>query len=253
MSELVYGVHAVQAALQNSRINMQEILLSESRQTTKLQTLLALAQQKRVTVRQVNRRELDQLLGEVNHQGIAARVIYSEQNYDETDVLNWIENAEKPIFLLILDNVQDPHNLGACLRTADAAGVTAVIAPKDKAASLTPTVRKVACGAAESLPFVQVTNLARFLKQIKQLGVWCYGLAGEATKTIYEMELKGNIAIVMGAEGGGLRQLTRESCDELLSIPMTGMVSSLNVSVATGVTLFEAVRQRGNVSNQSKG
>lgn len=244
MSEIVYGVHAVEAALQNTQIKMQEILLSESRQTTKLQPLLALAQQKHIAVRQVTRRELDQLLGEVNHQGIAARVLYPEQKYDEADVINWIEKAEKPVFLLILDGIQDPHNLGACLRTADAAGVTAVIAPKDKAASLTPTVRKVACGAAESLPFVQVTNLARFLKQIKQLGVWCYGLAGEATKTIYDMDLKGNIAIVMGAEGAGLRQLTRECCDDLLSIPMAGMVSSVNVSVATGISLFEAVRQR---------
>ncbi|MFN7096320.1 MAG: 23S rRNA (guanosine(2251)-2'-O)-methyltransferase RlmB, partial [Gammaproteobacteria bacterium] len=215
-----------------------------SRQTTKLQPLLALAQQRHIKVRQVSRRELDQQLGDVNHQGIAASVHYPEQKYDEADVINWIEQADKPIFLLILDGVQDPHNLGACLRTADAAGVTAVVAPKDKSVSLTPTVRKVACGAAESLPFVQVTNLARFLKQIKQLGVWCYGLAGEANKTIYDMDLKGNIAIIMGAEGSGLRQLTRECCDDLLSIPMAGMVSSVNVSVATGITLFEAVRQR---------
>jgi 23S rRNA (guanosine2251-2'-O)-methyltransferase len=146
--------------------------------------------------------------------------------------------------LLILDGIQDPHNLGACLRTADAAGVTAVIAPKDKATSLTPAVRKVACGAAETIPFIQVTNLARFLRHIQQAGVWCYGLAGEATKTLYEIDWSGHSALVLGAEGKGLRQLTRECCDELISIPMLGTVSSLNVSVATGISLFEVVRQR---------
>ncbi|HGX92090.1 MAG TPA: 23S rRNA (guanosine(2251)-2'-O)-methyltransferase RlmB, partial [Candidatus Tenderia sp.] len=147
-------------------------------------------------------------------------------------------------FLLILDGVQDPHNLGACLRSADAAGVDAVIVPKDKAAGLTPVVRKVACGAAESVPFYQVTNLARTLRELQELGVWLVGAAGEADTTVYQADLKGSLAIVMGAEEKGLRRLTREHCDSLIKIPMAGTVESLNVSVATGICLFEAVRQR---------
>ena len=147
-------------------------------------------------------------------------------------------------FLLILDNVTDPHNLGACLRSADAAGVHGVIAPKDKAVGLTSTVSKVACGAAETVPFYQVTNLARTLKELQERGIWLYGTAGEASESVFKTDLKGPIAIVMGAEGKGLRRLTRESCDHLINIPMTGSVSSLNVSVATGICLFEAVRQR---------
>lgn len=243
MSEVIYGMHAVQAALNNEQIKIQAIYLTDTK-SAKLEFLLNLAEKKNIPVKSMTRRELDSLLGEVNHQGIAAKVTYTQANYDEADVLNWIETNDKPVLLLVLDGVQDPHNLGACLRTANAAGVTAVIAPKDKAVSLTATVRKVACGAAETLPFIQVTNLTRFLKQIQQAGVWCYGLAGEATKTIYQQDLKGHIALVLGAEGDGLRQLTQTTCDEILSIPMYGNVSSLNVSVATGIILFEALRQR---------
>jgi 23S rRNA (guanosine2251-2'-O)-methyltransferase len=144
----------------------------------------------------------------------------------------------------VLDGVTDPHNLGACLRTAEAAGVDAVIVPKDKSALLSPTARKVACGAAEVIPFIAVTNLARTLKQLQQAGIWVLGAAGEATQSLYQSDLKGPLALVMGSEGNGMRRLTREHCDILFSIPMAGEVSSLNVSVATGVTLFEAVRQR---------
>jgi 23S rRNA (guanosine2251-2'-O)-methyltransferase len=149
-----------------------------------------------------------------------------------------------PAFLLVLDGVQDPHNLGACLRSADAAGVHAVIAPKDKSVGLTPTVVKVASGAAESVPFIQVTNLARTLRSLKDRNIWIYGAAAEADQTLYQAKLTGSIALVLGAEGSGLRRLTREHCDGLLTIPMRGSVSSLNVSVATGIFLFEALRQR---------
>ena len=154
-----------------------------------------------------------------------------------------VEAKDTP-FLLILDGVTDPHNLGACLRNADAAGIDAVIVPKDNAASITAAVSKVACGAAEVMPLFQVTNLARTMKQLQQKGIWLFGAAGEANCGLYEADLKGPMALVMGAEGQGLRRLTREQCDTLISIPMTGYVSSLNVSVATGICLFEAVRQR---------
>jgi len=162
----------------------------------------------------------------------------------EDDLFDILNSLQEPPFLLILDGVQDPHNLGACLRSADAAGVHAVIAPKDRAAPLTDTVRKVACGAAEHLPFVTLTNLARTLKRLKQAGLWLVGTADDAEQSLYEVDLKGPLALVMGAEGKGLRRLTRESCDFLVHIPMAGSVECLNVSVAAGVCLFEAARQR---------
>ena len=162
---------------------------------------------------------------------------------EEEDVLELVR-GRKDAFLLVLDGVQDPHNLGACLRTANAAGVQAVVAPKDRAVALTETARQVACGAAERTPFVQVTNLARFLSRLQEAGLWLVGTADEATQSIYQTDLKGPIAIVMGAEGKGIRRLTAEGCDFLVRIPMNGQVDCLNVSVATGVCLFEAVRQR---------
>lgn len=162
---------------------------------------------------------------------------------EEEDVLERVR-GRKDAFLLVLDGVQDPHNLGACLRTANAAGVQAVIAPKDRAVALTETARQVACGAAELTPFVQVTNLARFLRHLQEAGLWLVGTADEATQSIYQTDLKGPLAIVMGAEGKGIRRLTAEGCDFLVRIPMNGQVDCLNVSVATGVCLFEAVRQR---------
>jgi 23S rRNA (guanosine2251-2'-O)-methyltransferase len=163
---------------------------------------------------------------------------------DEGDLLDLVEGLGRPAFLLILDGVTDPHNLGACLRTADAAGVDCVVAPRDRAVGLTPVVRKVAAGAAETIPFAQVTNLARTLESLKQAGVWVVGTAGEATDELYTVDLTGPLAVVMGAEGDGMRRLTRETCDRLVRLPMAGGVESLNVSVATGVVLYEAVRQR---------
>ena len=164
----------------------------------------------------------------------------------EHDLAELLDNLTVPPFLLILDGITDPHNLGACLRTADAAGAHAVITPKDKSATLNATASKVACGAAETVPLIQVTNLARTLTQLKERGVWLLGTAGESATSIYQADLTGPLALVMGAEGKGMRRLTREHCDGLLHIPMAGSVSSLNVSVATGVCLFEAVRQRSN-------
>ena len=163
---------------------------------------------------------------------------------DESDLLELVDKTKNPPFLLILDNVQDPHNLGACLRSADAAGVHAVVIPKDRSVGVTETVRLVACGAAESVPIAQVTNLARVLTQLKKSGLWIVGTTDTAEKTLYEVDLTGPIAMIMGSEGKGLRRLTSEHCDFLVRIPMVGSVESLNVSVATGVCLFEALRQR---------
>jgi 23S rRNA (guanosine2251-2'-O)-methyltransferase len=186
------------------------------------------------------------------HQGVVAEAfnipVSGDMNqsnlWQEQDLLRVVDNKEGPLLLLVLDGVTDPHNLGACLRSADAAGVDAVVVPKDKSADLTPTVRKVACGAAEVVPFVRVTNISRTLQALQERGVWLYGTAGESEKSIYDSDLSGSIALVMGAEGSGLRRLTREQCDFLVNLPMAGSVSSLNVSVATGICLFEIVRQR---------
>ena len=162
----------------------------------------------------------------------------------ESDLLQAVENKEGPMLILVLDGVTDPHNLGACLRSADGAGVDAVVVPKDNSADLTPVVSKVACGAAEVVPFVRVTNISRTLKALQERGVWLYGADGGAEKSIYNSDLKGSVALVMGAEGSGMRRLTREQCDDLIHLPMAGSVGSLNVSVAAGIFLFEAVRQR---------
>jgi 23S rRNA (guanosine2251-2'-O)-methyltransferase len=191
-----------------------------------------------------DRAQLDQLAGDSHHQGVVARV-REQAPGDEHALASFLEALPEAPFLLLLDGVTDPHNLGACLRTAAGAGVHAVITPRDKSASITPVVRKVAVGAAESLPFFQVTNLARTMTMLKERGIWLVGTAlDETAKSLYEQSLTGALGIVMGAEGSGLRRLTQEHCDYLVYIPMGGGMESLNVSVATGVTLFEARRQR---------
>jgi 23S rRNA (guanosine2251-2'-O)-methyltransferase len=190
----------------------------------------------------MQRKALDDKAKGEQHQGIIARVKEGKK-YNEKDLDQIIASSDTP-FLLVLDGVTDPHNLGACLRNADAAGVDAIIVPKDKSAKLNGTARKVACGAAETVPLVQVTNLARTLRDIKEMGVWVVGTAGETDIEVFDAKLTGPMAIVMGAEGSGMRRLTREHCDELVKIPMVGTVSSLNVSVATGICLFEVLRQR---------
>ena len=241
--EKVYGVHAVEALLRHHPKRVKQLWLAESRQAPRIQPMLELAAQHRVSVGHKERQELDEWAEGV-HQGVVAEVSPS-QVWGENMLDELLERSEGVPLLLVLDGVTDPHNLGACLRTADAAGALAVIVPKDKSATLNATVRKVACGAAEVIPLVAVTNLARTLEKLQQKGLWVVGTAGEAEQSLYAQDLTGPIVLVMGAEGRGMRRLTREHCDYLVRLPMAGSVSSLNVSVATGVCLFEALRQRG--------
>lgn len=240
--EKVYGVHAVEALLRHHPKRVKQLWLAEGRQDPRVQVLVELAGQVRVPVGTRERKELDEWAEGV-HQGVVAEVSPS-QVWGENMLEELLERSAGPALLLALDGVTDPHNLGACLRTADAAGAMAVIVPKDKSATLNATVRKVACGAAEVIPLVAVTNLARTLEKLQQRGLWIVGTAGEATQTLYELDLTGPTVLVMGAEGKGMRRLTREHCDYLAKLPMGGSVSSLNVSVAAGVCLFEIVRQR---------
>jgi 23S rRNA (guanosine2251-2'-O)-methyltransferase len=241
--QIIFGLHAVTALLNKQPERIIHLYVYEDRKDKKLETLLQLARKRGLEIKAVSRQELDRMTHEGNHQGVAA-MCHATQTYSENNLAELLQQLTVPPFLLLLDGVQDPHNLGACFRTADAAGVHAIIAPKDKAVGITPVVSKVACGATETVPFVQVTNLARAMEQIKEAGVWLYGADADATESLYQTKLTGAIGMVMGAEGSGLRRLTRELCDVLLKIPMTGSVSSLNVSVATGIFLFEAVRQR---------
>ena len=243
-SEAVYGLHAVTTLLQRSPDQVIEIWVQKGRQDKRMQVVLDLATEQGPMISDVDKGLMNQKAGEGNnHQGIIAwrKPVQNKSEKHLPDILDALSGSA---LILILDGVTDPHNLGACLRTADAAGVQVVIAPKDKSAPLNATAAKVACGAAEAVPYIQVTNLARTMKELQERGIWIIGTAGEAQQTIYQQDLKGAVAIVMGAEGAGMRRLTREHCDFLAHIPMAGEVSSLNVSVATGVCLFEAVRQR---------
>ncbi|WP_218354473.1 23S rRNA (guanosine(2251)-2'-O)-methyltransferase RlmB [Alteromonas lipotrueiana] len=240
--EFLYGLHAVQAVIEREPERILELMVLKGRTDDRLGEIINQARRFGISVQFCHRKSLDDKVGGEQHQGVVAKAKPARM-LDENDLAGIVEKADKP-FLLILDGVTDPHNLGACLRTADAAGVHAVVVPKDKSAGLNGTVSKVACGAAETMPFVQVTNLARTLKSLQDAGVWVIGTAGEASQTLYDTKLSGPMALVMGAEGKGMRRLTRETCDELIKLPMAGSVSSLNVSVATGVCLYEVVRQR---------
>lgn len=240
----VYGLHTVQALMANEPERVLELQALNTREDARLNPIVQQARQLGLSVTFRERDALDQLAEGGRHQGVLARVRERVPG-DDNDLAALLDDLRVPPFLLILDAVTDPHNLGACLRTAEAAGVHAVIAPRDKAVGLTPVVRKVACGAAELIPFIQVTNLARTLKQLQERGVWVVGTSlGDGARPFYAIDLKGPLAVVMGAEGSGLRRLTAELCDHLAYIPMAGQIESLNVSVATGVALFEAVRQR---------
>ncbi|WP_150303051.1 23S rRNA (guanosine(2251)-2'-O)-methyltransferase RlmB [Pseudomonas saliphila] len=241
--EYVYGLHAVQAMLQHASKRVKQLHLVRGRIDARMQELVDLAQQHKVAIQHLSPEELDKLADGGVHQGVIA-VVAPSQLWSEDMLGHMLDELEGVPLLLVLDGVTDPHNLGACLRSADAAGAHAVIIPRDRSASLSPTVRKVACGAAETVPLVAVTNLARTLKQLQQRGLWVVGAAGEAEQLLYTVDLKVPSVIVMGAEGSGMRRLTREHCDYLAKLPMGGTVSSLNVSVAAGVCLFEAVRQR---------
>lgn len=240
--EFIYGWHAVEAVLKREPERLQRVWIQTGRQDRRVKSVTEALDTLQVRWQAVHRKELDERVSGV-HQGIVAQVGESRE-WSEDDLFALLADLDKPPFLLILDGVTDPHNLGACLRTADAVGVQAVIVPKDKSASLTPTARKVACGAAETVPLVRVTNLARFLRTLKDQGVWLIGTAGEADSSLHQADFTGPVALVMGAEGKGMRRLTREHCDLLINIPMLGHVDSLNVSVATGVCLYEALRQR---------
>jgi 23S rRNA (guanosine2251-2'-O)-methyltransferase len=239
----IFGIHAVTSLLEKHPERILQLFIQKERNDQKIQHVIEIAHNKRIKVIASSKQELDRMTGNEVHQGVVCST-QKQKPLNENDLEKLLEDLNEPPFLLILDNVQDPHNLGACLRSADAAGVHAVIVPKDKSVGITPTVSKVASGAAETVPFIQVTNLARTMRYLQDQGVWLFGAAGEADKTLHEVSFTGPLGLVLGAEGEGLRRLTREHCDLLVKIPMQGSVSSLNVSVATGVFLFEALRQR---------
>lgn len=242
--EAVYGVHAVQALLARGE-TPRELWLQEGEAAGRLSELVERAQARGARVISHPRDDLDRLAQGAAHQGVVAFCppLAFEAEASLWHRLQGWSNAEAPL-LLVLDGITDVHNFGACLRSADAAGAHGVLVPKDRSAPLNATVRKVACGAAESVPVYQVTNLARALGKLKELGVWVTGTAGEAETCLYDADFAAATALVMGAEGKGMRRLTREACDQLVKLPMAGSVSSLNVSVATGIGLFEVVRQR---------
>lgn len=242
-AQWIVGLNAVASALEHDAEHVREVLLEAGGKNPRITEIEQEARRRDIDVRRVAQQALDGVAGGLRHQGAAARYA-AARTWDEQELPALIDAAEGRALLLVLDGVQDPHNLGACLRSAAAAGVTAVVFPKDKAVQVNATVRKTSAGAADTLPIFPVTNLSRTLRELQKHGVWIYGLAGEATTSLYAIDLKGNVALVMGGEGEGLRRLTRENCDQLVKIPMPGGFESLNVSVATGVALFEAVRQR---------
>ena len=240
-SRLIYGFHAIVALLRRAPESIFEIHVEAQRSDPRARDLIAQAESRGVRILPSDKEHLQRMVGTHRHQGVVARVDARRRELKLSDILDTLEG---PALLLVLDGVTDPHNLGACLRVADGAGAHAVIAPKDRSAGLNATAIKVASGAADSVPYVTVTNLARSLRELQEAGVWTVGAAGEAEKSVYEIEQTGPLAWVLGAEGEGLRRLTRETCDQLARIPMHGSVDSLNVSVASGVCLFEARRQR---------
>lgn len=238
---LIYGFHAVTAKLRHDPEAIKEILIDAERQDGRARDLLKHAELHGTRVLPMEGKRLDAMLPGARHQGVIAKVTGVQRVLHLDDVL---DTLEEPAFLLVLDGITDPRNLGACLRVADGAGVHAVIAPKDRAVGLTEVAIKTASGAAESVPYITVTNLARTLRELKERDIWVVGTAGEATSSLYQAEWPAATAWVLGAEGEGMRRLTRETCDQLVHIPMQGTVESLNVSVAAGVCLFEARRRR---------
>ncbi len=249
-ARILFGFHAVLSRLRQHGASVQEILIDRDRVDARMKDLLNMAESAGVRIMQVERSRLDGIAGmNGRHQGVIARVVDTPIPYkDIHDILE--SDLKEPPFFLILDGVEDPHNLGACLRVADAMGVHAVIAPKDRAVGLNATVRKVACGAAETVPFIAVTNLARTIRELKEAGVFVVGTTMDAPGTLHNTKLEGPIAVVLGAEGDGMRRLTQETCDALITIPMYGSVESLNVSVASGMCLYEVRRQRALLSAQ---
>ena len=240
-TKVLFGFHAVTVRLKTAPESISEIHVDSTRRDARMRQFLERAKEAGARLIEADGLRLAKLAGSHGHQGVAARVEPLAQARSLDDLLDQLNS---PPLLLVLDGVTDPHNLGACLRVADGAGAHAVIAPKDHAAGINATVAKVASGAAETMPYFMVTNLARTLGELKERNIWCIGTSDDAPKTLYQVDLKGPVALVLGAEGAGMRQLTRKTCDELVAIPMQGAVESLNVSVASGVCLYEALRQR---------
>jgi len=241
-TETIYGLHAVRVMLERHPERVNVIRLAERRDDPRVRAIDDLARRNNRPVQRVDAHALKQQLGDVAHQGVSAE-IQSLPPWTEDELIAALESATNPL-ILALDGVQDPHNLGACLRTADACGALAVIVPRDRAAQVTPTVRKVAVGAAETTPVVAVTNLVRTLKLLKEAGLWVVGADAEGARLAHEVDLTGGIVLALGAEGTGLRHLTRQTCDWMVRLPQLGAVESLNVSVAAGMLLYETVRQR---------
>ena len=251
-SKTLFGFHAISVRLKTAPETVIEIHFESSRRDARMRSFIDRAAMAKIRLIESDGLQLSKLCGGHGHQGVVARVKAIAQVTSLDELLENLEaaNADLPTpqrvnpLILVLDGITDPHNLGACLRVADGAGVHAVIAPKDHAAGINATVAKVASGAAETVPYFMVTNLARTLGELKERNIWVIGTSDTATKTLYQTDLKGPIALVLGAEGAGMRQLTAKTCDDLVSIPMMGAVESLNVSVASGVCLYEALRQR---------
>jgi len=241
---VLYGFHAVGVRLKTAPTSVIEIYFEATRRDARMRQFIERAKEANVRLIEADGLRLSKLCGNHGHQGVVARVEPLAQVTSLDDLLDSLP-SEQPPLLLVLDGITDPHNLGACLRVADGAGAHAVIAPKDHAVGVNATVAKVASGAAETMPYFMVTNLARTLNELKERNIWIIGTSDDAPKTLYQVDLKGPTALVLGAEGAGMRQLTRKTCDELVSLPMRGAVESLNVSVASGVCLYEALRQRG--------
>lgn len=239
--KILFGFHAVTVRLKTAPQSIVDIHVDAARRDQRMRQFVARAQEAGARLIDSDDERLQRLCGTHRHQGVVARVQAIAQARSLDDLL---DTLNEPPLLLVLDGVTDPHNLGACLRVADGAGAHAVIAPKDHAVGLNATVAKVASGAAETMPYFMVTNLARTLGELKERSIWILGTAEDAPRTVYDVDLKGPVALVLGAEGPGMRQLTRKTCDELVSIPMQGAVESLNVSVASGICLYEALRQR---------
>ena len=242
--KVLFGFHAVGVRLKTAPRSIIEIYVDPTRKDARMRQFLDRANEAGARVIEADGLRLAKLAGSHGHQGVAARVEPMAQTHSLDELLEGLEAAGVVPLLLVLDGVTDPHNLGACLRVADGAGAHAVIAPKDHAVGVNATVAKVASGAAETVPYFMVTNLARTLGELKERSIWCIGTSDDAPRTVYQADLKAAVALVLGAEGAGMRQLTRKNCDELVSIPMRGAVESLNVSVASGVCLYEALRQR---------
>ena len=239
----IIGINPVEGALANDPLRVREVLIEQGARNPRLASLSDEARRLGVRVHARPRAMLDKVAGDARHQGVVA-AYEAPPPLNDHDLPELVERAGANAFFLVLDGVTDPHNLGACLRSAAAAGVTAVIVPRDRAVGITPVVRRASAGAADRVPLVAATNLARALRAMKDAGVWLTGLAGDAEKSLYEMDFKGPVALVLGSEGEGMRRLTREACDHVVRIPMPGVAESLNVSVAAGIVLFEALRQR---------